>query len=130
MPRTSVTPKLFDAVKIMTKGGATIPEIMEYFDLSSSTISRIRASENFTEYKNIIAARAIGAKKQAIKPTEPVNEVTHVEPITKTVEPQIIEHRQSVTIQATHYMMEELRKLNETMTLISNKLAFIVEQLS
>ena len=39
-------------------------------------------------------------------------------------------HEQSVTIQATHYMMEELRRTNELLTLISNKLAFVVDQLT
>ena len=45
-------------------------------------------------------------------------------------QPQVVEHRQTVTIQATHYMMQEMKKTNELLELISRKLAFIVDQLS
>ena len=41
-----------------------------------------------------------------------------------------MEHRQSVTIQATHYMMQEMKKTNELLELISRKLTFIVDQLN
>ena len=45
-------------------------------------------------------------------------------------QPQVVEHRQSVTIQATHYMMQEMKKTNELLELISRKLTFIVDQLN
>ena len=43
---------------------------------------------------------------------------------------QVVEHHQTVTIQATHYMMEEMKKTNELLTLLNAKLAFIVEELA
>ncbi len=45
-------------------------------------------------------------------------------------QPQVVEHRQTVTIQATHYMMQEMKKTNELLELISRKLTFIVDQLN
>lgn len=43
---------------------------------------------------------------------------------------QVIEHRQTVTVQATHYMMQEMKKTNELLDLISRKLTFIVDSLT
>ena len=43
---------------------------------------------------------------------------------------QVIEHRQTVTVQATHYMMQEMKRTNELLELISRKMAFIVESLT
>lgn len=111
-----MTEKLFRAVKIMTQGGATADEISEYFNISTATVGRVRASETFDEYKQIMSVRAIKAKEKT-KPQEPE----------KAPEPQIIEHRQTVTIQATHYMMEELKKQNETLELISRKLTELID---
>ena len=45
-------------------------------------------------------------------------------------EPQVIEHRQTVTLVANQYLMEEVKQQTELLKLISNKLAYIVEQLS
>jgi hypothetical protein len=41
----------------------------------------------------------------------------------------IHKHEQSVTVIANHYMAEQLQKQTELLTLISNKLAFIVDEL-
>lgn len=121
--------KLFKAIKIMTAGGATIPEISEYFDVSPATCSRVRAAESFQEYKNMMAAMACKRKPQekAEKPQE--------QPEEKPQEPQeppvqVVEHRQNVTLHATHYMECELKKQTEILELISRKLSFIVDQLS
>ena len=43
---------------------------------------------------------------------------------------KVIEHRQTVTVQATHYMMQEMKRTNELLELISRKMAFIVESLT
>ena len=48
---TKMTDKLFRAVKIMIAGGATSTEISEYFNVSLSSISRVRQAESFEEYK-------------------------------------------------------------------------------
>ena len=131
MKNVKITEKLFKAVKIMLEGGATYEEVKDYLGVSLQTCARIKHSENYADYKNILAAMAVKNKgyKQAKANPKPVEE----KPVEKPVEEnpvQVVEHRQNVTIQATHYMMQEMQKTNELLKEISNKLAFIVEQLA
>lgn len=114
-----VDEKMYKAIKTLIAGGATYDEITEYLGISSVTITRVKKSETFEDYKHSMVVAAMKYKK----PKAPVE--TPVEPVT-----QVVEHRQSITIQATHYMMEELKKKNELLELISNKLSFIVDQLT
>ena len=131
--KTKLNEKTFRAVKLMTAGGANIAEIAECFAISSSTVSRIRTSESYEDYCSLRAAeydqrkqeRAEKARKAAEQVTPGAAPQTFAAP-----QPQVVEHRQTVTIQATHYMMQEMKKTNELLELISRKLAFIVDQLS
>jgi len=127
MKNVKITEKLFKAVKIMLEGGATYEEVKDYLGVSLQTCARIKHSENYADYKNVLAAMAVKNKgyKQAKANPKPVEEKPVEE---KPV--QVVEHRQNVTIQATHYMMQEMQKTNELLKEISNKLAFIVEQLA
>jgi len=132
-----VTEKIFTAVKILLESGAPVKEICKYFNLSNQTVYVLKNCESYQDYMQYVAektaksnaARAIKSKraKEAAKKAESQTEATAKEeqPVT-----QIVEHRQTVQITATHYMMEELKKQNELLTIISNKLAYIVEQLA
>ena len=157
--KTKLTEKTFRAVKLMTAGGANIAEIAECFAISSSTVSRIRTSESYEDYCSLRAAeydqrkqeRAEKARKAAGQAAatvavpqacaapqlrafavsqlqQPVQPQTYG--ASQTQQPQVVEHRQTVTIQATHYMMQEMKKTNELLELISRKLTFIVDQLN
>ena len=128
-----VTESKFNAIKLLLKGGATLDECAKYMDVSSSTVSIIKKSDTYEEYKqncymtssayrNKMAA--IKAKEEKAKEEQAKEEAAPVEPVTKVI------HEQSVTIQATHYMMEEMKKTNELLKLISSKLAFIVDELT
>lgn len=113
----------FKAIKTLLKGGASQKEAAEYMQVSTATTSMVARAETFEEYLHIQAERQMTRKQVAaikIKETEKAEEKPA---------PQVIEHRQTVTIQATHYMMQELQKMNETLSLISRKLAFIVDDL-
>ena len=120
-----VDAKFFRVVKLMLKDGATIKECAEYFNCGEATISRIKASENLEEYWNIMAA--MYAKKKAAKEAK----VTAVEPVAPVKDPepvkQIVEHRQSVTVQATHFMEQNQRKQIEVLELISRKLTELLD---
>ena len=120
---TFITEKMFNAVKIMIKGGASNVEIAEYMNLGSTTVSRIKNSETWEDYLQRKREMAFYARK--------ANEKKNAEPQNQPEPPkeQIVKHEQTVTIQATHYMMQELQKTNELLKLISNKLAMIVEDL-
>ena len=122
-----MTPNLFACIKRLLESGASMREISDYLQVGTNTIGRVRDAETYEEYKVITyertkaarAAKAGGKKAEAEEPQEQAQP-----PV------QVVEHRQSVTIQATHYMMEELKKTNELLTAISAKLAYVVEQLS
>ena len=135
---TKMTDKLFRAVKIMIAGGATSTEISEYFNISLSSISRVRQAESFQEYRAMQAAtygkRKPAKTQDAPKQSEQLNPAAQQNPPMQqpapAQQPQVVEHRQTVTIQATHYMMQEMKRTNELLELISRKMAFIVDQLS
>ena len=129
---SKITESLFKAVKQLTEGGATIPEICDYFHISAATVSRIRAAQTYEEYKheNAVAYLAAKAKREQKpkKPTETENNQT--KPTETELNPErVVEHRQTVQITATHYMMEEIKEIKEILKLISNKLAYIVNDL-
>lgn len=132
--KVKVDEKMFRAIKIMCAGGASNGEISEFFHLSKCTVSYCRNSETYQEYRNILAA--IHAKKPSRIAKKQQNELTVVEPVPapenapeKAPDVQIVEHRQSVTIQATHFMQMEQKKANENLELISRKLTAIMETL-
>ena len=118
-----VTTSIFNCVKRLIDSGAPTEEITEYMKLSSTTVNRIRRAESIEEYKNMTyasvrAARAKESEKPQPAPANlPVQEIVH-------------KHEQSVTVIANHYMMEELKEQTKTLKLISNKLTFIVEELT
>lgn len=126
--RGKVDERMWWAVKTLLKGGSTVKDAAAYFELSENTVSRIKMSESFEEYKQMTAAAHAKYRKPKMRlPEKPVDEpVEEVKP----VEPEkIVEHRQIVQVQASHYMLTEQQKTNELLTLISNKLAFIVDEL-
>ena len=142
---TKLTEKLFRAVKIMTAGGATAHEIADYFGISITTVNRVRGSESFEEYRTLLAVANGKKKKETAVPAvekapamqpEPAGQsplaqsLQHQPQNQMPQQPQVIEHRQTVTVQATHYMMQEMKKTNELLDLISRKLAFIVDSLT
>lgn len=134
MKRIVITEALFIAIKSLLDTGATYAEVEKYYKVSVSTSKRIKDSANYAEYKQMLAAMSIAYKEKYAgnrKKSKPEEEkpVTQ-EPVDKAPTTQIVEHRQSVTIQATHYMMQEMQETNKLLKDISNKLAFIVEQLS
>lgn len=110
--------------------------------VSANTVFWISKAETFEEYQTIKAEKelkkkqAVAAKKQAEEKakTAQAAQVAQAAP-TPAEEPKpqtqevVKEIRQTVTVQATHYMMQELQKTNELLKSISVKLGYIVEDL-
>ena len=111
--------KFFRVVKLMLKDGATLKECADYFKIGEATVSRIKAAETHEEYLQMMAA--MYAKSKAKK------ELTAVEPIPEKPVVQTVEHKQSITIQATHFMEQNQRKQIEALELISRKLTALLE---
>jgi transposase-like protein len=116
-----LTESKFKAIKTLLKGGATQKEAAEYMKVSPNTAFWVNKAETFEEYVQINASRHLEKRQvAAIKAKEDNKE---------TPAPQVVEYRQNVTIQATHYMMQKLEETNALLKQISNKLACIVEDL-
>ena len=135
--KAKVTESRFKAVKILLASGAKHNECAESMGLSACTIGMINRSETFEEYRNNMYATSGSVRRkkkeaEAVKAVEDVSKPDVKEDLQRYETPsaQVVEYRQNVTIQATHYMMEEMRKANELLTTISAKLAFIVDELT
>lgn len=118
-----VTPQIFNTVKTLLNSSVPVSQICDMLKLSSGVVYWIKGSDDLQAYKRkVLEQKARSNEKKQWK--EAKKEELPPEPA-----PQVVEHRQTVTIQATNYMMEEMRKTNELLTVISNKLAYIVEDL-
>ena len=111
MAEQKITQESFDDAKIMLKYGMTQREVAKRIGVCENTIYFVNKSDNYTEFQKYRHDRRISKKEEP-------------------EEGKVIKHNYNVTIQATHYMEEQQKKTNELLTLISNKLAFIVEELS
>lgn len=118
MGKVKVTEQMFKAIKQLTAGGATIPECAGYFQLSHATVSRIRAAETYEDYTQFAKRNA-----EAVEKRRKESEIKPEEPAKQYANPTVVK------IEATHYMMQELQKTNELLTVISAKLATIVSDL-
>jgi len=124
-----ITERVFDAVKLLLESGSSKTEIGKYMKLSFMSVSLIEQAETFDEYKAISyefyksKKKKMAAVKAKEKAEEPAPEKQE-QPAT-----QVVEHRQSVTIQATHFMDTKLDKIIELLTIMNNKLGAIIDDL-
>lgn len=120
-------------IKTLQESGSDNQEIARFLKMTVGKVSVATKSETYEEYKNncfLISKRAAEArkanktkKKEEAPAPAPVEEKPEQPPV------QVIEHRQSVTVQATHYMMEVLNEQLKMLKTISAKLALIVDDL-
>ena len=135
-----VTPRLFDAAKVLQESGCTRQEIADHLKISKNVANMIWNAETYDDYKAAMYERsqtkrkAIEAKKAAAeKAASEVGAVPAVE-LVKQEKPvqapvQVVEHRQSVQVQATHFMETKLDLLIEQMKLVNAKLGAIIDDL-
>jgi hypothetical protein len=120
----------FKAIKTLLRGGATQKEAAEYMQVSPTTAFLVSKAETFEEYQHIKAERHLEHKRVAAIKAKEAEKTAAQETPTQPAAPQVVkEVHQTVTIQATHYMMQEMQKTNELLKTISAKLAFIVDEL-
>lgn len=120
-----MTESKYTALKILLNGGATVKEAAQYMQVSTAVVYGVKNTENFAEYCQIGAEREARKKQAAvirIKEQEKAKEAAK--------EPE----RQPGTAMTSTYqlnrMYEALKLQNDLLKLISEKLAFIVEQLA
>ena len=124
-----ITEKQYDAIKILLKGGASQLEAAEYMHVSSNTAWRIANTEDYAEYQQILAQKTLAYKKKMA-----AFHAKEVEQKQEQAKPPVVEDITKVSGMVGNYQMnrviELLKAQNETLTLISNKLAFIVDELT
>lgn len=126
--RKKITKETYTAVKFMLKGGASVNETAFNLGISTNSVNRIRNSETFEEY--VENARLGGSaryreniKKQIEKTTADKTEQTPVEDLKQP----------GGTLSGNYQInriFEQLKQTNDTLKLISDKLAYIVQQLT
>lgn len=139
----AITAETFACVKMLIAGGATHQECAKYLKIGVTTVCRIASAENYEEYKNILAAmnakyhETYRAKRLADKadpdpvPEEQKAAFHNLEPNEEEKKEiaQVIEHRQSVTVQTTYYVNQKMDRIEELLKTISAKLACIIDDL-
>lgn len=125
-----LTERQFNAIKTLLKGGASQAEASKYMEVSPNTVYFINKAENFAEYTQIQAERMLNRNQVAAMKAKQEAAKKVAAEVGAVPAAQVVEHRQTVTVQATHYMMTEMQKTNELLTAISKKLAFIVQELT
>lgn len=133
--RTEMTRTLFDCVKKLIEAGSKTDEIVAYLNISKSTINRVRHAETWEEYRHILAAMAVKARKPVVEAPVVVQEAPKETP-------HVPDRTQSMYIQNEHMRLmremcrlqhdqnELLKEQNKALALISDKLAYIVTELS
>lgn len=115
MAENKITKATFDKVKELADKKVTMSDIAALTKLSVKTISRIRNATDFDSYKQQLRAIHTDlAKKNNPSPVQPSAEP---KPPIQTI----------VKIEATHYMMEELHKTNETLARIARQHTILME---
>lgn len=125
--RTKVTQNVWQCVKLLFENGATYQEAADFMKLSIATVNTIKASDSYEEYKHMAIVRSA---KWSAKQKKAKQEIKQEE----TPETVLTDDRQKGGTISANYQVsriyELLKQQNETLTLISNKLAFIVDELT
>ena len=110
-----LTKDKYEAIICMLRGGATDEIIKNSQGINDNTLNRVKKSNGDWEaYRRLHSEHM-----QCVVKKNPKNDQ----------DVQVVEHRQSVTLVANHYMAEALNKHTELLTLINNKLANIMENM-
>ena len=125
-----ITPGIFSAAKLLIENGANNTEVSKYLKVSMDVVAMFRKAETYEEYQAIMYQYSQDMRKRqaAIKAKAQEKEQAKAEPARVECKPEEI--NRVVTVQLSHYVMQELQKQNELLTGISNKLAFIVAELT
>lgn len=100
----------FDMIKSMLKGGAPVPEISRFTGYSPTTIYKISCADSLEHYKDVQNGNKYRRKRDTAD-TESAGGIV-------------------VSSYQQNRMIELHKETNELLKLISNKLAFIVEELA
>ena len=129
---TKIDQKMFDCVKLLLTSGAAYSEIEKYTGVGKTAIGRIKSSENYQEYKNILAAIAIEQQKKR-KDTKVAEEPVQQKPAEeKPKKPDVLQstYQMNRLIELINKQNDLIKDQNEILRIMGNKLAFVVEELA
>ena len=129
-----ITKSKFDAIHILCDSEMPRVEVAKYLKLSSASVTEVMKFSTYEEYQQQRAVHALNKRKAyARKKNAEQNAEYRNAKDEKNEQEQpdhAVESRQTVIVQASHYMLAEQKRTNELLESISNKLAFIVEELT
>ena len=109
-----LTEKKFNGIWFMIKGGAPDDVIISSQEISEGTLNRVKKSNgDYAKYRKLHSEEVMSNNHRRKKSND-----DEKRPPTQTI-----------TVQASYYMNEELKNMNKTLTLISNKLTNIMENM-
>ena len=123
-PKIKVTEQVYTAVKLFLDNGATQAEVKKFYDIGGEICTRIKMSKDYNDFlktreeKNKKNLERYHAKKEPKK--EIVLDKTYNNPAPLNAKDFYIVNR----------IMQAAEEQTELLKSISNKLAYIVEQLS
>ncbi|MBO6093412.1 MAG: hypothetical protein J6P40_07310 [Oscillospiraceae bacterium] len=140
MRSIKVTNTMYDCVKFMADGKGTIEEIARYFGISKSTVSRIKSSQTYREYQETVSADMYMKRKKekeeaaAKAKAEEEAKAKALLAAQQQEKPILTDMQMPGGALSANYQMnrmyEAVKAQNELLKLISNKLAFIVDDLT
>ena len=146
MNSKKVTNTLYDCVKLMLNGKGSVEEIAEYLSISKATVYRISKAQTFQEYKDNMSANLYmrqkamkakaeaEAKAKAEAETEVKTPAVAAQAVQQPAQLLLTDMQMKGGVLSANYQMnrmyDAMTKQNELLTLISNKLAFIVDELT
>lgn len=144
----NIDKKMFDCIKILLNGKASYTEIQEFTNVGRTTISRIAHCENWEDYQQQMAAMRVAwhankynankAAKKAAEQAAAEKEREEKEKAAKAVADAVkavpaaslIPQPKADPVYGANRICELLTHQNELLKVISNKLAFIVDELT
>lgn len=127
--RTKITPNVYKNIHVMCKSGMTRKDIAEVFNLNRITVGKVLMSESLDDYRSQNTwkqnRKSVG-KNQSVPVKVPEHTEEKAPPITDMKLP-------GGTLSANYQfsrMVELLKNQNELLTLISKKLAYIIDELT
>jgi len=139
----NIDKKMFDCIKILLEGKASYTEIQEFTNVGRTTVSRIAHSESWEDYQQQMAAMRAAwhcrvAEKKAEKQAAADRAREEKEKAAKAVAEAVkavpaaslIPQPKADPVYGANRICELLTHQNELLKAISNKLAFIVDELT
>jgi len=136
--RVEIDINKFRCVKILLESKTPIKEIMEFTQLSEMSIYRIKAAKNFEEFKHNRMVAAIATKnREAQKKAEKLlniqierQEIVEQQEEKKPKETAIPAATSITNNYQLNRLVEIIKEQNEILKIMSNKIAFIVDELT